>query len=169
MLGHNARLLVDVNRSTNVSAVAQAVPELLREVGLSDSVHLYPHQLSGGMQQRVALVRALALDAPLLLLDEPFAALDELTRIELRHLLNRLVEHRLQRASATALLVTHSVTEAVALSDRVLVVSSRPGSIIADITIDMPRPRPDELDDDPTFRQLCRTVRAALRSRRIEP
>lgn len=156
----NARLLLDVRRRATPSAAARADDHvsLLRDVGLGDFLGHRPDQLSGGMQQRVALVRALALHAPLLVLDEPFAALDEITRSEMRTLLLRLVE----RSGATVLLVTHSISEAVALADRVVVMSSRPGRLVADITIDLPRPRPPQLDDDPAFVAACATVRHAL-------
>jgi NitT/TauT family transport system ATP-binding protein len=110
------------------------------------------------MQQRVALVRALALGAPLLAMDEPLAALDEITRSEMRGLLNQLVEGR----GVTTLFITHSISEAVALSDRVLVSSPRPARIVADIAIDLARPRPDDVDDDPRFFELCTQVRHAL-------
>ncbi len=153
----NARLLLDVNRSTNpVDAVA---PEtLLDEVGLGAFLDVFPHELSGGMQQRVALVRALALHAPLLVMDEPFAALDEITRAEMRVMLNRLVEGK----GVTVLFVTHSITEAVALSDRVLVSSPRPTRLVADIAIDLDRPRSADVEDDPRFVELCAEVRHAL-------
>jgi len=153
----NARLLLDVNRAAN-PADATDPDALLHEVGLGDFLDAYPHELSGGMQQRVALVRALALHAPLLVMDEPFAALDEITRAEMRVLLTRLVEGR----AATVLFITHSISEAVALSDRVLVSSSRPSRIVADIAIDLPRPRGAEVDDDPRFVALCAEVRHAL-------
>ena len=153
----NARLLLDVNRAKN--PVGASDPQaLLDEVGLGGFLDAYPHQLSGGMQQRVALVRALALHAPLLVMDEPFAALDEITRSEMRGLLNHLVEGK----GVTVLFVTHSITEAVALSDRVLVSSPRPARIIADIAIDLPRPRPTEVEDLPRFVELCADVRHAL-------
>ena len=153
----NARLLLDVNRAANPTE-AVAPEALLDEVGLSDFLDRFPHELSGGMQQRVALVRALALHAPLLVMDEPFAALDEITRAEMRVLLNRLVEGR----GVTVLFVTHSISEAVALSDRVLVSSPRPANVVADIAIDLPRPRAADVEDDPRFVELCAHVRHSL-------
>lgn len=110
------------------------------------------------MQQRVALVRAMALGAPLLLLDEPFAALDELTRADMRHLLARLCAER----PTTIVLVTHSVTEAVFLSDRVVVLTPRPGTVSAVETISFAQPRRPELEDDPAFFAATTRVRAAL-------
>ena len=153
----NARFLLDVNRRANPTEATEPTP-LLHEVGLGAFLDAYPHELSGGMQQRVALVRALTLGAPLLVMDEPFAALDEITRSEMRTLLNRLVEGR----GVTVLFVTHSIAEAVALSDRVLVSSPRPTAIIADIDIDLPRPRATAVEDDPRFIELCAAVRHAL-------
>jgi NitT/TauT family transport system ATP-binding protein len=110
------------------------------------------------MQQRVALVRALALHAPLLVMDEPFAALDEITRAEMRVMLMRLVDGR----GATVVFITHSIPEAVALSDRVLVCSPRPSRIVADIDIDLPRPRGVDVEDEPRFVELCAEVRHSL-------
>ncbi|MGB8858561.1 MAG: ABC transporter ATP-binding protein [Ilumatobacteraceae bacterium] len=153
----NARLLLDVNRAANPADAANPT-DLLREVGLGDFLDAYPHELSGGMQQRVALVRALALHAPLLVMDEPFAALDEITRADMRTILNRLVEGR----GVTVLFVTHSISEAVALSDRVLVSSPRPGRVLADIAVDLPRPRAVDVEDQPRFVELCAQVRHAL-------
>jgi NitT/TauT family transport system ATP-binding protein len=153
----NARLLLDVNRSHNPVDAADP-DELLREVGLGDFLDAYPHELSGGMQQRVALVRALSLHAPLLVMDEPFAALDEITRSEMRSILNRLVEGR----GVTVLFITHSIAEAVALSDRVLVSSPRPGRFVADIAVDLPRPRSTDVEDEPRFVEVCAEVRHAL-------
>jgi NitT/TauT family transport system ATP-binding protein len=155
----NARLLLDVRRGAGPRGTSATDPvTLLHEVGLGDVLGHHPHQLSGGMQQRVALVRALALHAPLLLLDEPFAALDEITRAEMRFLLTRMVEGR----GATVVLVTHSIAEAVAIGDRVLVMSPRPGRLVADVDVALPRPRQVGIDDDPTFIALCATVRHAL-------
>ena len=119
----NARLLTQVNRGgrgEGRAASATTTPlALLGEVGLGDFLDAYPRELSGGMQQRVALVRAFALGAPILLMDEPFAALDEMTRAEMRYLLLGLWE----RHEATVLFVTHSIAEAVMLSDRVAVLT----------------------------------------------
>lgn len=142
----NARLLLDVNRRAGVPSKADP-DALLAEVGLDGFADAYPHELSGGMQQRVALVRAFALDAPLLLMDEPFAALDEMTREDMRHLLNTLCE----RTGATVLFVTHSLAEAAFLSDRVVVMTARPGRIHGVVEVELPRPRTAELEDDPAF------------------
>jgi NitT/TauT family transport system ATP-binding protein len=159
----NASLLRDINRRANATGGASPI-ELLHEVGLGDALHRYPHELSGGMQQRVALVRALALGAPLLTLDEPFAALDEITRADMRDLLCRLIERHGAQRAVTSLLVTHSVAEAVALSDRVLVVSPRPATVVADLAVPLGRPRGPMLDDDPVFQAVCAEVRHALRA-----
>jgi NitT/TauT family transport system ATP-binding protein len=106
----------------------------LATLGLSDFANHYPHQLSGGMRQRVALARTLAVDPTVLLLDEPFSAVDAQTRM----VLQRELAQTLQRAKKTALLITHDLIEAVTLSDRVLVMSKRPGHIIDEIAIDLP-------------------------------
>jgi NitT/TauT family transport system ATP-binding protein len=121
----NARLLLDLNSKRSPKQPSVDVDDLLDVVGLADFANQRPHELSGGMQQRVGLVRAFALDAPLLLMDEPFAALDEITRTDMRHLLNRLREPH----GTTVIFVTHSIDEAVFLSDRVAVMSPRPGRV----------------------------------------
>ena len=115
---------------------------LLETVGLAGFDEAYPHELSGGMQQRASLVRAFALGAPILLMDEPFAALDEITRADMRYLLLDLW----QRTGTTVVFVTHSVTEAVILSDRVVVMAAAAGpDRRASGSIDLPRPRtPDD-------------------------
>lgn len=153
----NAHLLLDVNRRANPTDAVNP-NTLLREVGLGEFMESYPHELSGGMQQRVALVRALSLHAPLLVMDEPFAALDEITRSEMRQLVNQLVEGR----GVTALFVTHNIAEAVALSDRVIVCSPRPARVVADIAVDLPRPRGRDVEDDTQFVEICARVRHAL-------
>ena len=111
--------------------------ELLKQVGLEDFVDKRPYQLSGGMRQRVSICRALLHDPSLLLMDEPFGALDALTREQMAEDLQRLWVD----LGMTVLFVTHSISEAVLLSDRVLVLSPRPGSLLADIRIDLPRLR----------------------------
>ena len=143
-VAQNARLLLDVNRRRDAPP-GPTTAELLDRVGLAPFAGAYPHELSGGMQQRVALVRAVALGAPLLLMDEPFAALDEITRTDMRHLLAALCEP----LATTVLFVTHSIPESVFLSDRVVVLSSRPGRIVGIEEIDLPRPRHPELEDAP--------------------
>jgi NitT/TauT family transport system ATP-binding protein len=110
------------------------------------------------MQQRVALVRAFALGARYLLMDEPFAALDEITRADMRHLLATLCEP----VNAAVLFVTHSIAEAVFLSDRVIVMSPRPGRILSTVDVDLPRPRVPDTEDDPAFFEYERQIRAML-------
>jgi NitT/TauT family transport system ATP-binding protein len=120
---------------------------LIDLVGLSGFEHHYPYELSGGMQQRVNLARALAVDPQLLLMDEPFAALDAQTR--------ELMQSELlgiwQQTRKTVLFVTHQIDEAIYLSDRVLVMSARPGRLLADIPIELPRPRSLEVKRTPQF------------------
>ena len=154
----NARLLRDINVGANPSRLPD-VAELLGRVGLADFRDAYPHELSGGMQQRVGLVRAFAIDAPYLLMDEPFAALDEMTRADMRHLLATLCEP----TNTGVLFVTHSLAEAVFLSDRVVVLSSRPGRVVGTVRVDLPRPRLPELEDDPAFFAIETELRHLLR------
>jgi len=154
----NARLLLEINRSASPKTPSVDVDELLDEVGLADFRQAYPHELSGGMQQRVGLVRAFAIDAPILLMDEPFAALDEMTRTDMRHLLGRLREP----LGTTVLFVTHSIPEATFLSDRVAVMSARPGRVSDDVTIDLPHPRMPELEDTDQFFHVTTALRRAL-------
>ena len=155
----NARLLVDSGRRRAGLPPAE-IDALLERVGLEGFLRAYPHELSGGMQQRVALVRAFALDAPVLLMDEPFAALDEITRAEMRYLLLELAEER----QATVVFVTHSIAEAVMLSDRVVVMTGRPGRIEADREIPLSRPRHPEQEETAEFFALETELRRALRT-----
>jgi len=120
----------------------------------------YPKELSGGMQQRVAIVRALALDPPLLLMDEPFGALDDLTRKSMQMLLLDIWS----RTKKTILMVTHSISEACFMSDRVVVLSHRPGRITRIITIPLDRPRERSMTDTKAFVRICGMVREALGS-----
>ena len=153
----NARLLLDVNRAATPADHPDPVA-LLAEVGLGEFLGALPHELSGGMQQRVALVRAFSLAAPILLLDEPFAALDEITRADMRHLLAGLCE----RNPTTVVFVTHSIAESVYLSDRVAVLSPRPGQVLEVVDVGLPRPRTAALEDDPRFFELERRLRHTL-------
>lgn len=155
----NITLLDEVNRKVERKGRAASVHELIARTGLAGFEAALPHELSGGMRQRVALARAMALDPPVMLMDEPFAALDELTRADMRHL---LLDVR-GDAGATCLFVTHSVDEAVLLSDRVVVLSPRPGRIVGVEVIDLPRPRPAGIEDEPAFHDHVRRLRALLR------
>ena len=153
----NARLLLDLNRAATPTSPPDPI-ELLERVGLGEFRGAYPHELSGGMQQRVGLVRAFALGARYLLMDEPFAALDEITRADMRHLLAELCEP----TGAAVVFVTHSLAEAVFLSDRVAVMRPRPGSVVDIVDVGLPRPRRPELEDDPRFFALESTLRTTL-------
>ena len=133
--------------------------DMLALVELSDFAKHFPWQLSGGMQQRVAIARALAFEPSILLMDEPFGALDEMTRERMNlELLNIWEKTRI-----TVIFVTHSITEAVFLSTRVIVMSARPGRIISDIKIDLPHPRDNDTRESVRFFQLETEVREALR------
>ncbi|MEN9763752.1 MAG: hypothetical protein RI906_3578 [Pseudomonadota bacterium] len=124
-------------RVTNRAERQQLAQELLTLVGLADSGSKYPFELSGGMQQRVAIARALALDPQILLMDEPFGALDELTRIDMQQELLRVWMVRRK----TVVFVTHSIWEALMLADRLIVMAPRPGRVVLDRTVLLPRPR----------------------------
>ncbi len=133
--------------------------ELLRLVELEDFASRHPWELSGGMQQRVAIARALAFDPRLLLMDEPFGALDEMTRERMNLELTRIWAE----TGTTVLFVTHSIPEAVFLSTRVVVMSARPGRVSAVIDIDMPHPRTADTRESTRYFELVTTVREALR------
>jgi NitT/TauT family transport system ATP-binding protein len=139
----NATLLLD---TTGQPQRREQVQALLETVGLAGFEDSYPAQLSGGMRQRVALARALALSPEILLMDEPFAALDAITRDRMAVELLRIWD-----GARTVIFVTHSIAEAVLLSDRVVVLSSRPGRIVADVPIELPRPRDGQLRASEAF------------------
>jgi NitT/TauT family transport system ATP-binding protein len=129
--------------------------ELLHMVGLQDFVHSWPAALSGGMRQRVAICRSLLLDPPLLLMDEPFGALDALTRDQLNVDLHRIWRER----RMTVVFVTHSIPEALFLSTRVAVFSPRPGRIVDDVALDLPAHRRLSVKETPEFVALARRMR----------
>ena len=134
--------------------------ELLEQVGLAPFARSLPKELSGGMQQRVSLVRAFALGAPILLMDEPFAALDEITRDAMRY---QLLEVWGQ-TKTTVVFVTHSIAEAVVLSDRVCTMAARPGRVASVEQITLARPRTEDMEDSDEFVSCARRVRTSLRA-----
>jgi NitT/TauT family transport system ATP-binding protein len=131
----------------------------LGEIGLAAFADHFPKQLSGGMMQRVAIARALANDPDILLMDEPFGALDSQTRHAMQKLLLRVWEH----AQKTVAFVTHDIDEAILLGDRVIVMTARPGKVKADIRIDIPRPRDPEIMLEPEFIAIKRRIINELR------
>lgn len=132
---------------------------LFRQLGLTGSERRYPRQLSGGMRQRVSIARAVLHDPPILLMDEPFGALDAITRTQIRHDLEALWMARRQ----TVLFITHSVEEAVGLSDRIIVMSPSPGRFVEEIVVDLARPRPVELGAEAAFVEYTDRVYALFR------
>jgi len=138
--------------------------ELIRLTGLEGFEKRYPHELSGGMQQRVAICRALLLDPSLLLMDEPFGALDIITRERMGFELQKIWS----ATRNTVLFVTHSITEAVLLSDTVVVMSARPGRLKAVIAVDLPRPRDVKTLSHPRFVELAARVRDNIEAQSVD-
>jgi NitT/TauT family transport system ATP-binding protein len=139
--------------------------DLLRTMGLGDAVKKKPSQLSGGMRQRVSICRALVSDPEIMLMDEPFSALDAITRDEMNVLMLDLWE----RYHKTALFVTHSIREAVLLSDRVLVMGGQPSSIIEDVRVPFARPRDFALTETAEFNAICGHLRERINAARRSP
>ena len=153
----NLTLPLELAGMGNGEARARA-QELIELVGLGGFEENWPRDLSGGMAQRVAIARALIHDPDLLLLDEPFGSLDALTRERMWTELSRIW----QRRQKTVLMVTHSISEALFLADRVLVLTQRPGRVKLDLAVDLPRPRDDEMRYTAEFGQLARQLKEAI-------
>lgn len=145
-------------QNTHPGLAREKAREMVDLVGLQGFEDALPRDLSGGMAQRVALARALIHDPDILLLDEPFGSLDALTRERMWTELSRLWQAR----QTTVLMVTHSIGESLFLSDRVLVLSARPGKIKLDLRVDLPRPRADEMRYTPHFGRLARQLKDAI-------
>jgi NitT/TauT family transport system ATP-binding protein len=150
----NVLLPVDVQRLGR-DRYEKVAMDLLALVGLIGFEHRYPWELSGGMQQRVAITRALVHDPAMLLMDEPFGALDAMTREHMNLELQRIWLEK----KKTVLFITHSIPEAVFLGDRVLVMTPRPGRILEDVAVDLPRPRGLEVMNTPEFGRYAREIR----------
>ena len=153
----NVQLPLKLNPSTNQDQSSRAL-EWIESVELTDYVNYFPHQLSGGMKQRVAFARAMVIDPDIMLMDEPLGALDEITRSSMQqHLLNVW-----EKTGKTVILVTHSIREAVMMSDRIIVLSPRPAKIIGEVRVNIPRPRNERLEHSDIFQQLIQETKKIL-------
>jgi NitT/TauT family transport system ATP-binding protein len=154
----NVKLPLEIQGTASAARTSRA-RQMLELVELGEFLGHYPYQLSGGMQQRVAIARALSFEPAILLMDEPFGALDEMTRERMNSEVLRIWE----QTNTTVVFVTHSIPEAVFLSSRVVVMSARPGRIVKVIDVDLPRPRTDDTRETRRYFELVTDVREALR------
>ena len=159
----NAGLLIEFARAMGAKltpADTGGPEDLLRLVGLEDFLHNYPRELSGGMKQRVAIARALSIDPAILMMDEPFGALDAMTRDNMNEELLRIW----RQTQKTVVFITHSIRESVYLSDAVYVISGKPGRVVERVSIDLPRPRRPEQQTTPEFQRHLDRLRGLLES-----
>jgi NitT/TauT family transport system ATP-binding protein len=159
----NAGLLVEFARAMGAedpSGNSGGPEDLLRLVGLADFLHNYPRELSGGMKQRVAIARALSIDPAILMMDEPFGALDAMTRDSMNEELLRIW----RQTQKTVVFITHSIRESVYLSDAVYVISGKPGRVVEKVPIELPRPRHPEQQTTPEFQRHLDRLRDLLES-----
>ena len=163
-VARNVRLPLDLGR-VEASESDRRVDRALALVGLQEFRRAYPRELSGGMQMRASIARALATESSLLLMDEPFGALDEITRARL----DRELVELWAREALTILFVTHSIYEAVFLSTRVVVMSARPGRIVGEVAIEAAHPRHDDFRVSETFARYCAQLSAMLAAAAAEP
>ena len=155
----NVALPLDL-KSVNGADIRGRTADALARVGLSGFENSYPRELSGGMKMRVSIARALVTEAKVLLMDEPFAALDEITRFKLNNDLMVLA----QSLGMTVVFVTHSVFESVFLSTRIVVMTSRPGRVFGELDIDVPTPRPETFRTSPEYAAYCRRASEMLQA-----
>lgn len=154
----NILLPLDLKSVERENALARA-NEMINLVGLEEFAQAWPSELSGGMAQRVAIARAFIAEPDLLLLDEPFGSLDALTRERMGGELLKIWQNR----QTAVIMVTHSISEALLLSDRVIVLSPRPGEIVKELKVDLPRPRQEDTRYTPQFLQLARQLRQEIK------
>ena len=161
----NVRLSIELRRNRVGKSDDREVDHLLNVVGLAGFRESYPYQLSGGMKQRVALARMLAVSPEIMLMDEPFGSLDEITRTNMGYELLRIWEQR----PATVVFVTHSISEADMMSDRVVVMSPRPGRLISTVQIDEPRPRERTIEQSKRLAEYASVIADTLQGAMDEP